>query len=410
MHLTKEEEKILQGAYGLAKQEAMKKLVQFGDYVEAERMINISSAHIVGVSMRTLGQGGTQGGVKFLEDLLRLGPVSTKLSTLNPMSIDLSKPQELDVSESFIEQQLHIAELYEKMGCVPTYSCTPYYCGNLPAFGEHISWSETSAAIFANSVIGARTVRESNPTAIYASIVGKTCYYSYHDPENRKPTICVYVNAPPYDELKYSLIGYYVGKVVEEAESVPLFANIGQITIDSLKALGASMATTEHIDLYHIYGVTPEIQVMHFRKPRTRISISNEDLKQLKDEISTPYDSKVDFIALGCPHLSINELAVVSFALRNKKLRKGLKMWLCTSKQTKLLADRAGFSKIIEGTGAKIVCDTCMVVAPVEKMGISKVMTNSTKAAYYLENLIKGNVVLGNLIECCAAATSLQRE
>ncbi len=88
--------------------------------------------------------------------------------------------ENLGFSEEFTKKQLAIVEAYQKMGVSTTCTCTPYLVGNVPTFGSHIAWSESSAVCYANSVLGARTNREGGPGALSAAICGRTAEYGYH--------------------------------------------------------------------------------------------------------------------------------------------------------------------------------------------------------------------------------------
>lgn len=400
MELTKEEERILKGDYGIAKRCALEKLYKMGEVYDAEKFVKISSAHVAGISIKTLMKGGLQ----LLKDFGALNPKCEVLTTLNPISIDLDNFSKLPVVADIAEKQIEVLKIFEKMGAVPTYSCTPYYLGNLPLYSQHIAWSESSAVIFANSVLGAQTVRESALTSLYASVAGRTCYYSLHKPENRLPTVSVKISMDTgnFDSLDYSLLGYYVGKNVE-SESVPIFENLKSPTTDQLKSLGASMAIIGRVDLFHVRDTTPEAIRYKYPSPNSSINVSKEDLLKVKEDIGAS-DYDVDLIALGCPHLSIQELCHVAQLLKGKKIRNNVTLWICTSKQMKIIADRMGITKEIENAGGKIISDTCMVVAPVELLGFDRVLTNSAKAAYFLRYLVKREVFLDSLQGCCIAA------
>ena len=117
------------------------------------------------------------------------------LTTLNPAGMDIENWQTLGIDADFALNQQRVIEAYTKMGVVPTCSCTPYLFGNLPHYGEHIAWAESSAVCYANSVLGARTNREGGPSALAAALTGKTPNYGLHLPENRRPTLTVQVQA-----------------------------------------------------------------------------------------------------------------------------------------------------------------------------------------------------------------------
>ena len=168
MHLTAEEQKMLDGAYGETVRRSMKVLVALGDIYGADHMIEIKNVHSPGVSYRVAGDAG----LGYVEDASRDAHFQVPL-TLNTIGIDAEDWKKIGFPEDFSCKQLELSAAYEKMGAIPTNSCTPYLNGNLPMFGEHVAWGESSAVAFVNSVIGARTNREGGPTALAAAITGR---------------------------------------------------------------------------------------------------------------------------------------------------------------------------------------------------------------------------------------------
>ncbi len=201
MYLTKEEELILTGEYGYALQKAMEILVALGEIYGADRLIPIKSAQVAGVSYKNIGNAG----IEFLRDFVDAGARVSVYTTLNPAGIG---------NDEFMEKQAEVLELYRRMGGIEaTSTCTPYYGANLPKFGDHLAWSESSAVSFANSVIGARTNREGGPSSLAAAIVGKTPNYGLHLDENRKATVKVKVEAGGVKTfVDYAALGYHLGK------------------------------------------------------------------------------------------------------------------------------------------------------------------------------------------------------
>ena len=155
MHLTEKEEKMLNGEEGYAVKKAMQILVALGDIYGAERLIKVGSVQVAGVSYHNLGDAG----LEYLNELAEDGKVKV-LTTLNPAGMDLENWQQLGISKEFAEKQNMVIDAFEKMGILISCTCTPYLIGNLPRYGEHVAWSESSAVTFANSVIGAKTNRE----------------------------------------------------------------------------------------------------------------------------------------------------------------------------------------------------------------------------------------------------------
>ena len=276
------------------------------------------------------------------------------------------------------------------MGIVVSATCTPYLAGNLPRFGEHIAWSESSAISFSNSVIGARTNREGGPSALAASLCGVTPNYGLHLDENRNPNVLVDVNAKLDDNADFGALGYVVGKKVKN--KIPYFTGIKDADTDQLKALGASMAASGAVALYHIENLTPEAR--HTKtEGLERLTVDDKDLAETFSKLST--GKEPDIVILGCPHSSLKEIMTISRKLEGKKLKKPL--WVCTSRMVKEASNRMGFTQTIEAAGGRVIADTCMVVSPIEDMGYKTTAVNSGKAANYLPGFCKQNVVFARL-------------
>jgi predicted aconitase len=284
------------------------------------------------------------------------------------------------------------------MGIVVTSTCTPYLAGNLPRFREHIAWSESSAVSFANSVIGARTNREGGPSALAAAICGKTPNYGLHRWENRQPSVHIKVEAPLEFSSDFGALGYYVGKQVKN--KIPYFSGIPSATTDQLKALGAAMAASGAVALYHVDQLTPEADLVETQGLET-MTITEKDIKETYTTLKQ--GEHPDIVILGCPHASLREIAQVAEKVQGKTLKKPL--WICTSRMMKEAADRMGFTKTIEQAGGHIVADTCMVVSPIEQMGYKVTGVNSGKAANYLPGFCKQTVVFANIDELVEGQT-----
>jgi hypothetical protein len=349
-------------------------------------MIPVGSAQVAGVSYKSIGDPG----VEFLEDYANKGAVAKIVTFLNPAGMDIEDWQELNVPPAFAEKQLRIMNAFKKMGIVVSATCTPYLAGNLPRFAEHIAWSESSAISFSNSVIGARTNREGGPSALAAALCGVTPNYGLHLTENRKPGVLVDVNARLEDSADFGALGYVVGKKIKN--NIPYFQGITDADTDQLKALGAAMAASGAVALYHIDSLTPEAHLMK-TEGLEKFSVSEKDLQDTFSKLST--GNEPDIVILGCPHSSLKEIMTISRKLDGRKLKKPL--WICTSRMVKEAANRMGFTQIIETAGGRIVADTCMVVSPIEDLGYKTTGVNSGKAANYLPGFCKQNVVFSKL-------------
>ena len=388
MYLTKEEESILNGEKGEAYERVFRLLVRLGDIYGAERMIPVGSVQVAGVSYKSIGDPGRD----FLEDFAEKGAKVKVLTFLNPAGMDLENWKELGFPEEFAENQMRIMAAFKKMGIVTTATCTPYLAGNLPRFGEHIAWSESSAVSFANSVIGARTNREGGPSALAAALCGVTPNYGLHLDEKRKPTVVIDVDADLKYTADFGALGYHVGKQVKN--KIPYFKGIKDANTDNLKALGAAMAASGAVALYHVEGITPVAELMD-PTGLEPIEVTASEMKETYETLTSGKDP--DIVILGCPHASLREIAELAEKLRGKTLAKPL--WICTSKTMKETAADMGYKETIEKAGGRIVSDTCMVVSPIEEMGYATTGVNSGKAANYLPGFCKQNVFFRNVDE-----------
>ena len=389
VYLTREQEKMLNGEHGEIIERMMRLLVRLADIYNADKMIPIGSAQIAGVSYKSIGDPG----LEFLEDMAGKGAKVRVLSYLNPAGMDMVQWKALGFSEDFAKKQIRIMDAFQKMGIVVSATCTPYLAGNLPRYREHIAWSESSAVSFANSVIGARTNREGGPSALAAAICGITPNYGLHLDENREPNVLINVEVKLEYQSDYGALGYTVGKLVKN--KIPLFRGIpDNVDTDQLKSLGAAMAASGAVALYHVENVTPDADKVN-KNGLEKITITDEDLKETYEKLNT--GENPDIIIIGCPHASIREIKRIADKLHGKKVRKPL--WICTSRVIRDLAEKIGLLDVIEKAGANIVADTCMVVAPIEKMGYKTTAVNSGKAANYLPGFCKQNVVFQNIDE-----------
>ncbi len=386
MYLTKEEEKILDGEKGEVLERMFRLLVRLGDIYGADKMISVGSVQVAGVSYKSIGDPGTE----FLEDMASKMAKVKVLTYLNPAGMDLENWKELGFPKDFAKNQLKIMDAFKKMGIVITSTCTPYLAGNLPRFREHIAWSESSAVSFSNSVIGARTNREGGPSALAAALCGVTPNYGLHLWEKRQPTVRVNVDADLDFNSDFGALGYYVGKQVKN--KIPYFSGIKNANTDQLKALGAAMAASGAVALYHVEGLTPEADLVE-KKGLEKISVGQKEIKETYDQLNT--GKKPDIVIFGCPHASLREISTLANKLVGKKLKKPI--WVCTSRMVKEASERMGYNEIISKAGGSVVADTCMVVSPIEKMGYKTTGVNSGKAANYLPGFCKQNVVFANI-------------
>jgi predicted aconitase len=227
--------------------------------------------------------------------------------------------------------------------------------------------------------VGARTNREGGPGALAAALTGVTPRYGLHLDENRRPDLRVVVDTRVNGTSDFGALGQALGKQIEASggSHIPYLTGIESASLEELKSFCASIATYAGTAIFHMQEITPE--AAQVTAPDESITLGKKEIdlaiQQMNDEIE-----EIDFVTLGCPHLSISEMQRIAGALEGKQVKK--EFWITTSRPVKQIADRMGYSATIEASGAKIAADTCCVVAPI-KGRFKAMMTDSAKACYY---------------------------
>jgi len=405
MYLTKEEELIYNGEQGPTLQKMMEILVALGDIYGADRLIPVKSAQIAGVSYKTIGDAG----LEWISDLKGTARIP---AVLNPMGMDRDAWESMGIDPAFAKKQEEIIQAYEKLGIKAECTCTPYYLER-PGFGDHLAWSESSAVCFANSVLGARTNREGGPSALAAALVGKTARYGLHITENRYPTVTIKVKEPIHG-AEFGALGYVVGPKV--GDGIPIFVLKNTPSEDELKHLGAALASSGAVALFHVLHVTPEQYILpndrmevgrqelsgeddwqvpsRYFLPRNNIEVEQGDITKLLQEHLEP-----DLIALGCPHASKEELEDILKALKGRNVKK--EVWVCVGRSAGA-KDRALIDELTRH-GVKVLYDTCMVVSPAANR-FKKMMVNSGKALKYVPSMCGVEAAIGTTEECIEEA------
>jgi predicted aconitase len=429
MRLNPEEQAMLAGDLGSGVGKAMEILTALGTIYGADDLVPVTSVQVAGVSYKNLGEAG----LEFLVEWAAQGARVRVPTTLNPAGLDLERWVELGFDAEFAERQGRVIQAFAAMGIRTTCTCTPYFVGNLPARGDHIAWAESSAVSFANSVLGARTNREGGPSALAAAITGRTPRYGLHLLENRRAQLVVEVRSPIRSAADFGALGAIVGRVARnrvpffrglEMPKSPVTSNglqvMGQhhttqnselVTRDSelidwfdqFKGLGAAMAATGAVALYHIEGVTPEADEPDVIGPDAETLV----VKRLDEgyaALNSGGDDKIDLVWIGCPHASISELSRVVELLAGRQVQAAL--WVTMAREVRAEAERAGLVGAVEELGGRVVADTCLVVAPVKELGFRHMATPSGKGAYYAPSHSGLAVSYGPLEACIEAAVS----
>ncbi|MEL7565185.1 MAG: aconitase X catalytic domain-containing protein [Dehalobacterium sp.] len=394
MYLTDDEKKMLAGKYGAGAALAMKIQAAVGECFDAERMVEISKAHVA--------LSNQEADLWFVEKLLKAGAYCRITPTVNPgFHLEFCRDN-LSISSKDAELMERTRKAYQEIGATLTFSCTPYLEANVPRFGEIISYSETSATAYVNSVIGARTNRESVQSSLCAAITGRVPEYGCLLDENRKGNILVDVQADIKNDFDYQLLGYCAKKI---GFGVPVFVGLpNNPSQEALMNFGAQLNTIGAYAIYHISGVTPEAQTIETafggKEPARTVVITNDDLAEVQKDISHP-EGKIAFAMFGCPHFTINQVREIAEMVKGKKLT--AEMWILTSSLTKELANRMGLKDTIEEAGGHILDNTCIDQPCWHHLEGKVGVTDSPKCAYYTKR--RGlEFIIRDLRSCVNAA------
>lgn len=399
MILHDDDKRVLDGEEGEARRLAMEMLVALGKIYDAEKLIPIQSAHVAGLSYRSHGDAG----MHWIEETADSGARVSVPTTLNVIGVDRSR--DLGLPGEWCDKQLRINDGYVRTGCYGTSSCVPYLYGFVPRFGEHIAWAESSAVAFTNSFLGARDNREGGPSAFAAALVGKTPCYGFHLDENRRAQVRFRVTAPIDDLADVGALGAYVGSNIGVHN--PAFAGLRPLKLEEHVYLSAALASSGGVALYHVEGQTPDAVMLGsgiYADNYDEIEIGPQELMQGYERLTSNSDRQVDYVAVGCPHLTLNQVAEVAALLQGKKVKDGVTMWVHTNIPVKAMARQMGYLQIIEDAGAVLTQDLCTVLSIPEQLGLHSLATNSAKMAFYAPGSNRLRTWFGSLKNCVNAA------
>lgn len=306
-----------------------------------------------------------------------------------------------------IELQKDAESFYGAHGVNILATCTPYQVGNLPVRGEHVAWMESSAVVYANSVLGARTNCEGTASTGAASLTGKIPCWGNHRPENRLGTHWIEATVPVDGFLDWGMFGYFVGDLVQENRPVVTGA-LSQPDLADLKHFGAATASSGGVELYHVPGITPEASTVEHAfggvLPAREVygpAQRRETYDKLNSQGSS---SEVDFVLLGCPHASLDQIARAARALAGRTLT--AELWIMTPRALRVVADRNGYTETIERAGGRVLTDSCPAMSRSAPEGTRVFATDSAKQAHYLPAILGIEAWFGTLEECVDAAVT----
>jgi predicted aconitase len=418
MRLTDAEKAMRDGHDGPAVAKAMDLLIRYAQALGAERFVE--TRNVCGTVTATtpfmrdfaLAKGGLDAVFsEFNLDSAEVVPVPDRVRAFSShlqLGFDPHHPKEMGVSEQMVEFYHRSEAMAARMGVQMMNTCTPYQVGNVPTRGEHCAWMESSAVIYCNSVLGARTNTEGRESTSAAMLTCRIPDWGFHLDGPRLATLGVQLDIPVDTVEDWGLLGYWMGEWVQER--VPVVTGLSSVpNLPRLKHFGAAASSSGGVEMAHLVGVTPEASTLaQATGGRALRETRHYGRREREDTLArinaTAHDRHVDYVMLGCPHYTIEQIWEAAQLLEGRKVHADCALWIWTPHAIKALADRNGYTQAIEAAGGKLMTDSCSAMSRAVPPGTRVVALDSAKQAHYLPAILGVQAWFGTTVQCIDAA------
>ena len=396
--LSAEDQAFLDGRHGEAAGAAMRVIARVAARQGAERLIDVTRVHIDGCIY------ASPANLAFAEDMAVLGAHVRVPTTTNAISVDRENWRGQGVDPAFGGPAARLADAYVRMGCAPSFTCSPYLLEPAPRRGEVLAWSESNAVLFANSVLGARSAKHPDFLDLCIALTGRAPLSGpYLDAERRARRVLEIAAPEAIDDSFWPLVGYLAGRLAPDR--IPLLTGLERTTPsrDDLKALCAAFGSTSAAPMLHIAGVTPEAGEP---APGAEVMrVGRDDLAAVWRQLHEGPEA-VDLVAIGSPHASLEEARALADAFAGR--RAVIPVILTAGRDVLAQARSCGVLSQLEASGVRALPDLCWcsISEPVFPPQARVVLTNSGKYAHYGPGLSGRSVRFGRLADCINAALS----
>ncbi|MBO9645012.1 MAG: aconitase X catalytic domain-containing protein [Pseudacidovorax sp.] len=421
MHLSDEEKAMYDGRDGPAVQKAMDLLVRYGEALGAERLVETRNvcATITSTTPFQRDFAQTRGGMdavfsEFSLDSQEVVPIPKfKVFTSHlQLGFDPGQPERMGIDTQTLQFYERSERHAASLGAQIMNTCTPYQVGNVPTRGEHCAWMESSAVVYCNSVLGARTNTEGRESCGAAMLTARIPDWGYHRDENRHATHLVELDVDVESVQDWGLLGYFIGEQVQSG--VPVVhrrgGGIGRApNLPRLKHFGAAAASSGGVELFHLVGITPEAPTLEHalggKKPVEALRYGPAERRAAYERLNTTArEAEIQYVMLGCPHYTIEQIWEAAQLLEGRRLHPDVQLWIFTPRAIKALADRSGHTRIIEEAGGVLMTDSCSAMSRAVPPGTRAVALDSAKQAHYLPAILGVQAWFGSTAECIDAA------
>jgi len=417
MKLNNKEKFMLSGEEGIGVKKAMEILIAKGEAEEAERMINISYAHLMPADIMFFPFGKQGEWSRELTGALTEGVTHLKVpATMEPKFVDLEKAaKRMEFSDQTIEEMNGImksaSEYFENLGVIPSYTALPFLI--FPTkFGQHVSIAESIAILWYNTVFGSRCERDDGVTSLAAAITGVYPEIGVHLQKNRYAEVIIKpasdVDVDRFNYTDWDAYSFAASRKCKE--KTPVFLGLPKnLTFTQMKHLLEVIAVESGLAIMHIVGVTPEANTLEEalgnKKPLEEYEVTKSDIDEAYQIATTATEKSVDFVFLGCPHVTLPEFREIAETLEGKKVHPEVTLIVSTNRSFLLSAQDMGYIKTIEKAGGIVVQDMCIAFSGTQVSGT--IATDSMKAAFFytgFSSKTTRRVRLGNIKKCIEAS------
>jgi len=399
LRLASIDREMLSGSRGPGAQFAMEMMVAIAEMYEAQRFIDIEWAHVA--SAYCQGRANI--------DLARkLAQWNTRVAvptTLTTCSLNLNAPVQQD------DPAVELIHVYEDLGCEAVMTCAPYHARPEPSAGMHLAWCESSAVIYANSVLGARTNRYVEFIDICAAITGRVPECGLHQDENRRAALVFDVGALPPHWFNDAWMFHALGILIAERSGTAIPAIVGiprNVDREHLRAMGSAAAGSGSVSLFHAVGITPEAPTLDAacggNVPAEAVNVSIADIERCAASLSTGSDAPVSAVCVGSPHMSTREFAAIAELLAGRRVSSDIVCVASTSAAVLRDMELSGLLDTLSDAGVQLVTGRCTYYRPFAADLGSHVMTNSAKWAWYAPSNLGIDVTFASLSDCVEKA------
>jgi predicted aconitase len=417
MELTDAEKAILNAEYGPAPQKAMELIVRYAAVLGAERLCRVTWADLFCGAHHYLDGVGSDDFERIFSTMSLCATQTARLEKMNPgcicysgVEVDCTEiPGKMLSDPGRQAQNLAMLSRFVDSGVVLSGTCVPYLLGFIPLAGAHFVSCESSAVLFMNSLWGACGNGDGIEASFCAAVCGYTPLWGKHLPENRKATRVVEIRSAPESVHDWDVLGHAVGRQLPPMAVPILTGGYARPDAMRLKAFFASLACSAGTEMCHLEGLTPEAasleQALAGHAGHDRLAVTAADVAESVEQLNGNGRERIDYISLGCPHYHIDEVRRIAEFFNGRRIHPDTQVHIWTAGPFKYMADRCGYTRIIEKAGAQLLTGSCPSTRGYPP-GVRTAAYDSAKQRLSAAQETDARLYYGSLEQCLQTAVS----